>query len=88
MISDIVLTGILKEVYDKKFRYVETHNNDVFNPSKDIMSLIPTMYWTRDDNNIYLRAEEGQMVVIRGHLESDEIHGLYVLVESVQFFKK
>ena len=88
MISDVVITGLLKDVFDGKFRYVETHNNDVFEPAKDIVSLIPTLYWTRDDNNVYLREEKDTFVIIRGHLESDEKHGLYVLVENIQYFKK
>lgn len=88
MISDVVITGLLKDVFDDKFRYVETHNNDVFEPSKDIVSLIPTLYWTRDDSNAYLREAKDTFVIIRGHLESDEKHGLYVLVENIQYFKK
>lgn len=87
MISDVVLTGLLKDNYDKKFRYVEAHNSDAFHPSEDIVSLIPTMYWTRDESNVYTRAENDTFVIIRGHLEADQEHGLYVLVESVQFFK-
>ena len=43
---------------------------------------------TRDDNNVYLREEKDTFVIIRGHLESDEKHGLYVLVENIQYFKK
>ncbi len=87
MISDIVLTGVLKEVFDDKFRYVETHNNDVFHPTENIVSKIPVLYWTRDKDNPFIKAAENTFVIIRGHLESDGKHGLYVLVETVQFGK-
>ena len=87
MISDVVLTGLLKDVFDGKFRYVETHNNDVFQPTEDIVSLIPTLYWTRDASNVYNHQPNDTFVIIRGHLESDEKHGLYVLVENVHFTK-
>lgn len=84
MISSVIFTGITKDKINKKFRYIETRNSDAFHPEEDIVSLIPVMYWTRDDSNPLMNAKDNQFVIIQGHLESNKEIGLYVLVEILQ----
>ena len=88
MISDIVLTGILKETFNKNFRYVETNGSDAFDPSRNIVSKIPVLFWTRDDNNPLMNAKENVFVVIKGRLESTDEMGLYVLCETIHITKE
>ena len=88
MISSIVLTGLLKEVTNDGFRLIETHNSDALNPENDIICLIPLLYWTRDMANPLNNAPENMFAVIKGHLENDAKHGLYVLVESLHLGNK
>ena len=87
MISDIVLTGFLKDIFHEKYRIVETKTSDVFKPTEDYASQIPVLYWTREASNPLNRADNDTFVIIRGHLESDNEFGLYVLAENVQFLK-
>lgn len=85
MISDIVLTGRLKNIIskNKKFRIIETTSEDVLN-GKTIVSEIPILFWTREENNLLNRIPDDTFVIIRGRLESNKSIGLYVLVEHVQ----
>ena len=84
MISSIVLTGILRDNYKGYFRLVETHNIDVIDQEKDIISLIPVAYWTKETNNLLFKAPYGAHVVIKGHLETDVEVGLYIVVEIIE----
>lgn len=88
MISDIVLTGLLKEKFNKNFRYVMTNSSDVFNPGKNIVSMIPVLFWTRDDNNPLMNADDNVFVVIKGRLETNDEIGLYVLCETIHITKE
>lgn len=84
MISTVIVTGLLKDIFDEKFRYIETKTSDSFQSEEDIVSLIPALYWTRDEINPLTLPAKDSFVIIQGHLESDEEHGLYVLVENIQ----
>ena len=86
MISSVVLAGTLKERINKTFRYVEAIQIDALRPSKEIVHRIPVQYWTKSDQNVLLNRQEGTQLVIKGRLESDEKMGIYVLVESVNFY--
>ena len=88
MISSIVFTGLAGKRIDKKFRYIETRQNDAFHPEEERVSQIPVLYWTRDEFNALNRMAEGTFVVIQGHLESNEEIGLYVLAESIHVGQK
>lgn len=87
MISDIVLTGYAGDMINDKFRYIETNHHDAFTPHIEIVSKIPVLYWTRESNNPITFCKKGAYVVIRGHIESDEQMGLFVLAEAVQLTK-
>ena len=84
MISSVIFTGLVKNKINSKFRYIETHSSDALHPDEDIVSLIPTMFWTRDEINPLMNAKENQFVIIQGHLESNKEIGLYILVETIQ----
>lgn len=88
MISSIIFTGITKDIFNKKYRYIETRNSDAFNPSEDVISIIPTLYWTRDEANPLNHLPNNSYVIIQGHLESDKHIGLYVLVETFNIINK
>ena len=87
MISSVVLTGYLQDVLNERFRLVKTSNNDTFKPEEDIVSLIPVLYWTRDNKNPLINSKKGTYIVIRGHIESDSAIGLYILAETIQLSK-
>lgn len=88
MISSIIFTGVAIEMIDKKFRYIETRNGDPFHPEQDFISKIPVLYWTRDESNPLTRVKNGTFIIVKGHLESDDNHGLYVLAESIHVAKE
>lgn len=83
MISDIVLVGLLDEVFQENMRYIKTSAVDVIHDGKNVVSLIPTMYWTRSKSNPLILTKKGTSIIIRGHLESDDKLGLYVLAETI-----
>lgn len=87
MISSIVLTGTLKDTYKGKFRLIETHNNDPLNPNKDIISLIPLAYWSKDIDNVLFNIANNTNVVIKGHIETDKEIGLFIVVETMEVNK-
>ncbi|MFA7032751.1 MAG: hypothetical protein WC201_04235 [Bacilli bacterium] len=87
MISSVVLTGYLDDVLHERFRLIKTSYNDTFKPDEDIISMIPTLYWTRDNKNPLINSKKGAYIVIRGHLESDSVIGLYILAETIQLSK-
>ena len=84
MISTVIVTGLLKDVFDEKFRYLETRTSDPFQSTEDVVSLVPALYWTRDEINPLTIPPKDSFAIIQGHLESDEEHGLYVRVENIQ----
>jgi hypothetical protein len=87
MISSIVITGYLNEIINEKFRLVKTCAEDAFQPYEELVSYIPVLYWTRDQKNPLLSTKKGTYIVIRGHLESDNKNGLYILAETIQLSK-
>jgi hypothetical protein len=87
MISSVVITGYLHEVINEKFRLVKTSSEDAFRPCEELVSYIPVLYWTRDQKNPLLSTKKGAYIVIRGHLESDNNIGLYILAETIQLSK-
>ena len=84
MISSIVITGILKDTYKTHYRLLETRNNDSLDVDKEIVSLIPVAYWTKEENNLLFRSPIGTHAVIKGHLETDPDIGLFVVAEIVE----
>ena len=86
MISSIVVTGLLKDTYKGHYRLVETRQNEPFNTEKEIVSLIPVAYWTKEENNMLFKSPNGTHAVIKGHLETDPEIGLYVLAEIVEVY--
>lgn len=87
MISSVVLTGYLNDILYERFRLIQTSHTDAFKPDEDIISLIPVLYWTRDNKNPLINSKKGAYIVIRGHLESDSVVGLYILAETIQLSK-
>ena len=88
MISSIIFTGVAIDMIDKKFRYIETRNGDPFHPEQDYVSKIPVLYWTRDEFNALTRVKNGTFIIVKGHLESNNEIGLYVLAESIHVAKE
>ncbi|HNX16089.1 MAG TPA: hypothetical protein PKO28_01750 [Bacilli bacterium] len=87
MISSVVLTGYLHEVIEERFRLVKTSAEDAFHPYEELVSMIPVLYWTRDQKNPLLSSAKGSYIVIRGHIECDKKIGLYILAETIQLSK-
>lgn len=88
MISDVVLTGLLREKIHDVFRIVETNSSDAFHPEVNIVSKIPVMFWTRDKSNPLMNADDNRFVVIKGRLETSDEMGLYVLCETIHITKE
>lgn len=87
MISSVVITGYLNEIVNEKFRLIKTSSEDAFQPCEELVSYIPVLYWTRDQKNPLLSTKKGAYIVIRGHIESDNNLGLYILAETIQLSK-
>lgn len=86
MISSIVICGTLLEKKTSIYRYITYYDNNAFHPEKGrIESIIPIMYWSRDDKNLLFDMKAGKKIVVKGHLESNEEIGLYVLVEYLTY---
>ncbi len=88
MISTIVVTGFLDEIYAERFRKLKTTNTNIsIWPCEEVVSFLPLLYWTRDANNPLNNYEKGQFVIVQGHLEANEEIGLYILVETFRIAK-
>lgn len=86
MLSDVVVVGVLKENIGHGFRNIFLDYFDALQ-RKNIPSLIPLLYWTREENSRLNKIKEGTVVAIKGHLESDEDIGIFVVCESIHFTK-
>lgn len=84
MVSNVVLTGYLKERVekDKSFRIIEWKENEVITNRVNV-NKVPILFWTREENNPLNRFANDTHVVIKGRIEESEKIGLYVLVEEV-----
>ena len=85
MISDVVLVGVAKENLKRGFRNFDV---DSINPLTEgrTHSLIKVYYWTREEYTRLNRIKKDTPVVIKGHLETDEEYGLFILAESIIVF--
>ena len=83
MISDIVLSGIVSEKIDNRFRMLKTCQKRL-SDGKEEEYHIPLLYWSRDNSNLLTSLKDGSKVLIQGRLESDKKIGLYVLVNVLQ----
>lgn len=87
MISDVVITGFLDEIIGNGFRKIKTIHNDYYRPEVDVISYIPTIFWSRMESSPLTRPEKGTKIVLRGHIEQSNEVGLYVVAESIQLYK-
>lgn len=87
MISDIVITGFLDENIGDGFRKIKTIHNDYYRPEVDVISYIPTIFWSRMETSPLTRPANGTKIVLRGHIEQSDKIGLYVVAESIQLYK-
>lgn len=86
MISTVVVAGTLISSDLANYRIITFRDNDVFHPENGpIISSIPLQYWTRDQKNVLTEIENGKRILVKGHLESNELVGVYVLVEYLEF---
>lgn len=85
MISSVIISGtLIKQEEISRFRKLLVNNNHPIHPEEGKMvSLIPVLYWTRDDNNLLTNYESNVEILIKGHLECDKKDGIYVLVEQI-----
>ena len=86
MLSVVVVAGILRENLTRGFRniYIDFHDalkDEIF------ISHIPLLYWTREEDSRLNKIKDGAMVVIKGHLESDDEYGIFIVCESIHFTK-
>ena len=82
MISDIVMVGISKNNLADGFRIFDVDSVDPLTERR-INSLIKVVYWTKEKDSRLTRIKFGTPVVIRGRLEADDEHGLYVVAETI-----
>ena len=83
MLSDVVMVGILEDVFNGGFRHLSIESNNALTEERKV-SLIPLLYWSRSKNNVLTNKRRGTKVIVKGRIESDEVIGLYVLVECIQ----
>lgn len=89
MISTVILTGFLDENLKGGYRLVKSTHVDILSPNRDeVVSYIPVLNWTRDDDNNLTRQPSGKFVLIQGHIECNKKIGLYILVEDFRHFNK
>ena len=86
MFCVVVVAGILKENLSRRFRNMYLSFHDALK-DEDFLSYIPVIYWTRETNSRINKIKEGSLVTIKGHLESDEEYGVYIVCESIHFTK-
>ena len=84
MISDVVLVGVARDNLTRGFRNFDVDSINPLNEHRHY-SLIKVAYWTREDYTRLNRIKKGTAVVIRGHLESDDEYGLFIVAESLYF---
>ncbi|MEA5061681.1 hypothetical protein SDC9_173240 [bioreactor metagenome] len=87
MISDIVISGRLGQMVNSYLRelIIEKENIITSNVEKTI---IPISDWFKSTNGFLLTLPIGTHVLIRGRIEKDEEHGLFVITETLEIISK
>lgn len=83
MISNIVLSGIVSDKIDSRFRILKASQNRL-SDGKEEEYHIPLLYWSRDNSNLLTSLKEGTKILVQGRIETDKKIGLYVLVNILQ----
>lgn len=87
MLSTICLSGSLEEKIDERFRYLEIERTPV-RDTKPVIDRIPVAFWNPQPNSRLHRLNKGTLVLISGRLERDEVIGLYILCERLEYISK
>lgn len=83
MISNVIMSGLLKEKRSDGFRYLEVSVLDINHKGKEQIFKIPLFHWTREKRTILTNLPDNSPVLIKGRVEANEEVGLYILVESI-----
>lgn len=83
MISDIVISGRLGNLINSYLRELIIEKENILN-SKIEKTMIPISDWFKSSNGFLLTIPNGTHILIRGRIEKDPEHGVFVITETLE----
>lgn len=84
MLTSVFMTGRIGKKIDNIFRNIEIERTSIFT-NETILDEIPICGWQKSSKSHIMNIKDGTLIVVKGRIERDDKHGLYVVCEILQF---